>query len=124
MGGLIGYYPKIAILVLISGLAMAGVPPLNGFQSKLMLVQASLSCGYPELSLLAIIVSIATFVVFVKAFYTMFLRPKPNTLKISNKKAPKSMVFAMVVFLIIIIVLGVFPGIVTTGISQFAGGLL
>ena len=124
MGGLIGYYPKIAILVLISGLAMAGVPPLNGFQSKLMLVQASLSCGYPELSLLAIIVSIATFVVFVKAFYTMFLRPKPNTLKISNKKAPKSMVFAMVVFLIIIIVLGFFPGIVTTGISQFAGGLL
>ncbi len=124
MGGLIAYYPKIAILVLISGLAMAGVPPLSGFQSKLMLIQASLSCGYPELSLLSIIVSIATFVVFVKTFYTMFLRPKPDSLKISNKKAPKSMVFAMVVLLIIIIVLGVCPDIITNAISQFVGGML
>lgn len=123
IGGLIGYHPKIAILVLISGLAMAGVPPLNGFQSKLMLIQASLSCGYPELSLLAIIVSIATFVVFVKTFYTMFLRPKPNDLVIPDKKAPKSMVFAMVVLLIIIIVLGLCPSIVTSGISQFVGGM-
>ena len=65
IGGLIGYYPKTAIIILIAGLSMAGVPPLAGFQSKLMLVQASLSCGFPELSLLAIIVSIATFVVFV-----------------------------------------------------------
>lgn len=124
LGGLIAYHPKLAIMVLISGLAMAGVPPLNGFQSKLMLVQASLSCGYPELSLLAIIVSIATFVVFVKTFYTMFLRPKPKDLKIPNKKAPKSMVFAMVVFLIIIIALGLFPDIVTSGISQYVGGML
>lgn len=124
MGGLIGYHPKIAILVLISGLAMAGVPPLNGFQSKLMLIQASLSCGYPELSLLAIIVSIATFVVFIKTYYTMFLRPKPNTLQIPDKKAPKSMVFALVIFLIIIVLLGLFPGIVTNGISQFVGGML
>lgn len=42
-----------------------------------MLVQASLSCGFPEISILAIMVSIATFVVFVKTFYAMFLKPKP-----------------------------------------------
>lgn len=124
IGGLIGYHPKIAIMVLISGLAMAGVPPLNGFQSKLMLIQASLSCGYPELSLLAIIVSITTFVVFVKTFYTMFLRPKPKNLEIPDKKAPKSMVFALVVFTVIIFVIGLFPGIVTSGLSNFAGGVL
>lgn len=124
LGGLIAYHPKIAILVLISGLAMAGVPPLSGFQSKLMLIQASLSCGYPELSLLAIIVSIATFVVFVKTFYTMFLRPKPKDLVIPDKKAPKSMVFALVVLLIIIVLLGLFPDIVTSGISDFVGGML
>lgn len=124
LGGLIAYYPEIAILVLISGLSMAGVPPLSGFQSKLMLVQASLSCGYPELSLLAIIVSIATFVVFIKTFYTMFLRPKPKDLTIPDKEAPKSMVFALCVFLIIIVILGLFPSIVTSGISQFVGGML
>ena len=54
----------------------------------------------------------------------MFLRPKPKNLEIPDKKAPKSMVFALVVFTVIIFVIGLFPGIVTSGLSNFAGGLL
>lgn len=124
IGGLLAYHPKLCLCTLIGGLAMAGVPPLNGFQSKLMLIQASLSCGYPELSLLAILISIATFVVFVKTFYTMFLRPKPKNLVIPDKKVSKSVYFSMGILLIIIFVLGFYPGLVTHGISQFVGGLL
>lgn len=124
LGGLLQYHPKVGLMILVGGLAMAGVPPLNGFRSKLMLIQASLSCGYPELSLLAIIVSIATFVVFVKIFYTIFLRPKPKELQISKNKLPKSMVFAMGILLIMIIVIGICPNIVTYGISQYVGGVL
>ena len=111
-------------MLLFGGLAMAGVPPFSGFQSKLMLVQASLSCGYPELSILAVVVSIATFVVFVKTFYGMFLRPKPKGLEVPDNEVPKSAVFAMVVLLALIIILGLFPGLVTTGISEFVGGIL
>ena len=111
-------------MLLIGGLAMAGVPPLSGFQSKLMLVQASLSCGFPEISILAIMVSIATFVVFVKTFYAMFLRPKPNDLELEGKSVPKSMIFAMGILLIIVVLLGIFPDVVTSGISNFVGGLL
>ena len=103
---------------------MAGVPPLNGFQSKLMLVQASLSCGYPELSILTIMVSIATFVVFVKTFYSMFLRPKPHDLEVADKEVPKAMVFTMLILLIVIFALGLFPNVVTSGISNYVGGLL
>ncbi len=124
LGGLFAYHPKVSLMLLIGGLAMAGVPPLSGFQSKLMLVQASLSCGYPELSILAIMVSIATFVVFVKTFYAMFLRPKPNDLEVEGKDIPRAMIFAMGVLLIIIIVLGFFPDAVTSGISNFVGGIL
>ena len=124
LGGLFAYHPKVSLMLLIGGLAMAGVPPLSGFQSKLMLVQASLSCGYPELSILAIMVSIATFVVFVKTFYAMFLRPKPNDLEVEGKDIPRAMIFAMGVLLIIIIVLGLFPDAVTSGISNFVGGIL
>ena len=124
LGGLLAYHPKVGIMLLIGGMAMAGVPPLSGFQSKLMLVQASLSCGFPELSILAIMVSIATFVVFVKTFYAMFLRPKPNDLEVEGKEVPRSMIFAMGVLLIIIILLGLFPDAVTSGISNFVGGIL
>lgn len=124
LGGLLAYHPKVGIMLLIGGMAMAGVPPLSGFQSKLMLVQASLSCGYPELSILAVMVSIATFVVFLKTFYVMFLRPKPNELDVENREVPRAMIFAMAVLLIIIILLGVFPDVVTSGISNFVGGIL
>ena len=124
LGGLLAYHPKVSLMLLLGGLAMAGVPPFNGFQSKLMLVQASLSCGFPELSILAIMVSIATFVVFVKTFYVMFLRPKPNDLEVEGKEVPRSMVFAMGILLIIILALGLFPDMVVNGISNFVGGIL
>ena len=124
LGGLLAYHPKVSIMLLIGGLAMAGVPPLSGFQSKLMLVQASLSCGYPELSILAIMVSIATFVVFVKTFYSMFLRPKPHDLDVVTKDVPRAMIFAMAVLLIIVIAFGLFPDVVTNGISQYVGGMI
>ena len=124
LGGLLAYHPKVGLMLLIGGLAMAGVPPLSGFQSKLMLVQASLSCGFPEISILAIMVSIATFVVFVKTFYVMFLRPKPHDLEVVEKDVPRAMVFAMGILLIIVILLGLFPDIVTSGISGFVGGIL
>jgi energy-converting hydrogenase B subunit F len=111
-------------MLLIAGLAMAGVPPLSGFQSKLMLVQASLNCGFPEISILAIMVSIATFVVFVKTFYVMFLRPKPQDLEVEGKDVPRAMIFAMGVLLLLVIVLGIFPDVVVNGISNFVGGIL
>lgn len=123
IGGLIEYYPKTAIIILIAGLSMAGVPPLAGFQSKLMLVQASLSCGYPELSLLAIIISVATFVVFVRTFYKIFLRPKPAGFEVANKHIPRTTLFTMVILFIIIIVVGFFPGLITGGIFNYVGGL-
>ena len=124
IGGLFAFHPKIGIMLLIGGLAMAGVPPLSGFQSKLMIVQAILNAGYPELAILAIMVSIATFVVFVKTFYAMFLRPRPNSLKIVDKEVPKAMVFAMGILLILVIVFGLYPYIITVGITKYVGGIL
>ena len=124
LGGLLAYHPKVSLMLLIAGLAMAGVPPLSGFQSKLMLVQASLNCGFPEISILAIMVSIATFVVFVKTFYVMFLRPKPQDLEVEGKDVPRAMIFAMGVLLLLVIVLGIFPDFVVNGISNFVGGIL
>ena len=69
-------------------------------------------------------VSIATFVVFVKTYYSMFLKPKPNDLDLENKDVPRVMILAMGILLIIIVLLGIFPDLVTSGISNFVGGIL
>jgi len=124
LGGMIQHNSVVAIMVLIGGFAMAGVPPLNGFQSKLMIVQAALNAGFPELAIIAVLVSIITFMVFMKAFHSIYLKPKPNNLKISNKLVPRSSIVAIVVLLIICIILGLFPQFVTGTFSQFAMGLI
>ena len=103
---------------------MAGVPPFNGFQSKLMLVQAALDAGYTELAILAIIVSVVIFFTFVKAFHNVYLQPKPSELKFVHDKIPKVTVFAVAILLIICLVLGICPNIVTDVFIPFAGGLI
>ena len=124
LGGLIAVDSKMAIMVLLGGFALAGVPPFNGFQSKLMLVQAALDAGYTELAVLAIIVSVVIFFTFVKAFHTVYLQPKPKDLKFAHDKIPKTTVFSVAVLLIICLALGIFPNIVTDVFIPFAGGLI
>ena len=59
LGGLIQRMPKLALLVLVGTLALAGLPPLNGFVSEWLLLQAFLlSPGLPN-SYLNMLVPIA-----------------------------------------------------------------
>jgi energy-converting hydrogenase B subunit F len=124
LGGLLSDNPWVAGLVLLAGFAMAGIPPLNAFQSKLQLVQASIDAGFPELGIIMVLLSIITFMTFVKVFYTIYLRPRPQDLKIINETIPKSTIISLVAFLVICLVLGLFPQLVTDNLSQFAQGLI
>ncbi len=124
LGGMMFENPRVALLVLLAGLAMAGVPPLNAFQSKLMLIQASIQSGLLELGVIMILLSIVTFMTFMKAFYTIYMRPKPAELEIVADKIPRSTIISMVVFLIVCIVLGLFPQIATNSLQTLATGLV
>ncbi len=124
LGGMMYVNPRVALLVLLAGLAMAGVPPLNAFQSKLMLIQAAIQSGLPELGIIMILLSIVTFMTFMKAFYTIYMRPKPKELEILDNKIPRSTVISLVALLIICIILGLFPQIATNSLQTLAVGLV
>jgi energy-converting hydrogenase B subunit F len=124
LGGMMYVNPKVALLVLLAGLAMAGVPPLNAFQSKLMLIQASIQSGLPELGIIMILLSIVTFMTFMKAFYTIYMRPKPKELEVLDNTIPRSTVISLVVFLIVCLTLGLFPEIATNSLQTLAAGLV
>ena len=124
LGGMMVEAPKVALLVLLAGLAMAGVPPLNASQSKLMLIQSSLDAGIPELGIIMILLSIVTFMTFMKAFYAIYMRPKPRDLEIKKGRIPKATIFSMVVFLIVCIIFGLFPSIVTNFLQVLANSLI
>lgn len=123
LGGMMARNPLVALLVLLAGFAMAGVPPLNAFQSKLMLIQASINAGFPELGVIMILLSIVTFMTFMKAFHAVFLRPKPADLELKNENIPKATIVALVVFLVVCLVFGLFPQLITSYLQPLATSL-
>ena len=60
MGGLLNFHGFVGFLFLISALSLAGVPPLSGFFSKLILVMAGLETKNYLIVAVALLVSILT----------------------------------------------------------------
>jgi multicomponent Na+:H+ antiporter subunit D len=96
-----------SIFFIIGAGAIAGVPPFNGFASKLIIYESVYRFN-PFLSVIAILASIVTLAIFVKIFQSAFLGPK----LLEVKKEPKSMVCAMLILSVIVVVFGLFPDIV------------
>ncbi len=100
-----------SLFFIVGAGAIAGVPPFNGFASKLIIYESVYKFN-PLLSVIAILASIVTLAIFVKIFQSAFLGPK----LLEVKKEPKSMVFAMLILSIIVVAFGLFPDIVVDNI--------
>jgi multicomponent Na+:H+ antiporter subunit D len=108
LGGLGGKMPITAGIFMVGTLALAGVPPFNGFASKLTIYLAGIEAGYPILSVIAAIFSAVTLAYMIRAFIAVFLGPRTTRFK-NVKEAPRSMLFPMMVLAIVCVVLGVLP---------------
>jgi len=75
LGGLRKYMPVTFICGLVASMAIAGIPPLNGFFSKGMTTQAVFEVS-PVMSSIAIIVGVMTLLSFTKLLYMIFWREK------------------------------------------------
>lgn len=73
LGGLRHSMPFTANMSLVGSMAISGIPPLNGFWSKLIIVLACIESGHAWLALAAIVMSLVTLVAVLKiqqsAFY-------------------------------------------------------
>jgi len=107
VGGLAHKSGYLAVLFMISMLAIAGMPPMGGFASKLMIYE-SVYYFNPLLSIIGILGSIMMLAIFVKIFASVFLGVP---YKGSVRKVPKSMMFAMCVLAFFILFLGIFPNL-------------
>ncbi len=66
MGNLARRLPVTGNTSMIASLSIAGIPPFNGFFSKLIIIIAAVQAGHPIAALLAVIVSVLTLSVFMK----------------------------------------------------------
>jgi multicomponent Na+:H+ antiporter subunit D len=77
LGGIYRSYPFISILFIISAFSLAGMPPLSGFWSKLLLIKAGLELKSYVLVLVALLVSLLTLFSMTKIWDQVFWKVSP-----------------------------------------------
>jgi len=110
MGGLAHSMKYTTIFFIIGAAAIAGLPPSNGFASKLLIYESVYRFN-PLLSIIAMLVSILTLASFIKVFHGAFLGPKLHQFE-RAREVPQSMIWAMVVLSCITIFFGLFPDLI------------
>jgi len=119
LGGLIHRMPWVAWLALVGTLAMAGLPPLNGFVSEWLLLQAFLfTPSLPQsfvnmlvpLAAAALVLSVALAAYVMVKFYGVVFLGRPREPNLAYAKDPGRLERAALVwFAFGCVVLGLFP---------------
>ena len=120
MGGLAKRMPITAATNLVGALSIAGVPPLNGFWSKLIIIIALIQAGHPVFAVIAVLTSVLTLWYYLlmqrKAFFG-----KLNEKWAAVKEAPFWMTVATVFLALLCVGIGIFfSSTVTTWIQPAA----
>jgi multicomponent Na+:H+ antiporter subunit D len=107
LGGLGHDMPWTMVCFMIGALAIAGVPPFNGFASKLLIYESVFRFS-PFLSIIAMIVSILTLASFVKVFHSMFLGPRRAEFA-AVREVPAPMLAGMALLAVFVVAAGLAP---------------
>jgi len=119
LGGLAKRMPVTLLTFGVAALAIAGLPPFNGFASKAMISGAA--AGNLWLKLVVIITAAGTFASFVKLFRFSFLGSLPVKLK-DVGEAPALMLFPMLVLAAACFGLGLYASPLLSGLIAPAAG--
>jgi multicomponent Na+:H+ antiporter subunit D len=103
MGGLSKYMPATSATSFVASMSISGIPPFNGFFSKLIIIIACILAKFYLLAALAVIVSIITLASFLKfQRYAFYNKSNKNQ---HIKEVPFPMVFSMVTLSLICLIL-------------------
>jgi len=105
MGGLAGLMPATSSTSFVASMAISGIPPFNGFFSKLIIIIAAIMGKFYFLAVIAVIVSIVTLASFMKFQRYAFYNKEIEKSETSPKEVPFPMVFSMVALAVLCLVL-------------------
>jgi multicomponent Na+:H+ antiporter subunit D len=94
LGGLAEKLPVTRTMCTIASAAIAGVPPFNGFWSKLLIVLAAVKAQFYGLAAITVVVSLVTLISFLKVQRYIFLGQLPANLS-DVKESRGSMAWSM-----------------------------
>ena len=104
LAGLSKTHPYFAILLLITMLSSAGIPPLIGFHAKLLVVQALIDSNYIFLTIIVVLMTVISAYYYLRIIKTVYFEERENLLaSYTNNNILLSM------NVILLLVLGLFP---------------
>jgi multicomponent Na+:H+ antiporter subunit D len=102
MGGLFKKMPVTSSTCSIAALSISGVPPFNGFWSKLIIIIALVQANYYAVAAITVAVSFLTLVSFIKVQRYSIFGQLPDALR-QVKESPVLMSTALIVFALLCI---------------------
>ncbi len=118
LGGLQRWMPWTAACFFIGVLALGGMPPLNGFLSKLTIFVAAASAGIWWAVGVAVITGLCTLVVMVRAGIRVFMGPNGEAVQQQPREVGRVMILSMAVLALACLLLGILPGLVGPALDQ------
>jgi len=116
LGGLGRRMPFTFAVFLLSGLSLAGVPPLNGFSSKWLIFVAAFQSGHWALGAAAMIGSVFTLAAVMKFAHAGFMGA-PTAKALAAREAPAAMLIPMGALATASVVFGLLPGLLLVPIA-------
>ncbi len=125
MGGLAQKMPVTGTTSFVAAMSIAGMPPLGGFWSKLLIIMAAVQAGHLGYALWAVIVSVFTLALFVTVMKDTFFGALPQRWG-GIMEVPGGMQAAMVALALICVASGLLllPGIKEGFLAQAATSFL
>src|SRR4030042_462516 len=105
LGGLADRMPITRATCTVASASIAGVPPFNGFWSKLILVVAAVQAGFWWIAAVTVMVSLVTLISFLKVQRYVFLGELPENLR-HVKENKHSMLVAMIFLACLCVLMG------------------
>jgi formate hydrogenlyase subunit 3/multisubunit Na+/H+ antiporter MnhD subunit len=134
LGGVLQRMPRTGLLMLLGSLAIAGLPPLNGFVSEWLLYLALAHTGLAEAGATSVLAFLAVGIVslvgalaglaFVRLVGTALLGQARSDAASHAHESPALMVVPMAALAVTCAAVGLFPGPVLRAVSDVADELL
>tara|TARA_B100000676_G_C17973969_1_gene784990 strand:- start:32 stop:1105 length:1074 start_codon:yes stop_codon:yes gene_type:complete len=119
LAGLSKTHPYFAILILITMLSSAGIPPLIGFHAKLMVIQALINNSYIILSVLVVLMTVISAYYYLRIIKTIYFENRENLISTYTRNN-----ILLSINVILLLGLGVFPFIMFDITSYLASILV
>lgn len=104
--GLSKHSPWFALMMLVTMLSMAGVPPFIGFYSKFFILQQVISAGFVTVAVVAVVFAVISAYYYLQIIKSMYFEDSDQDISIV---APMDMQLILSINAVLILVVGLFP---------------